>query len=1016
MPQTYSPISLRPFALFLAVAFFLSAGSLPAQEASSTKLCPDGHLCPALLDELDALIPGQLKTFDVPGAGVALIDNGQVVYSKGFGVRNLQTGAPFTPDTVYRIGSVSKAMTSMLAATEVDAGLFNWNTVVRTLRPSFKLPTEQLTDSVEVHDLMGMGTGLSDTPDVVYSDLFSPRYLWRALRTLPVTASPGTTFLYNNTVYAMGGYVGALAQGVLIPQLLTSYQSAMKTRIFDPIGMPTTAVTDNPQALSDNFAVSYRYSLPDDAPRHALAFQPIRAVAPAGAVASTLNDMERYLITQLQKGVAPNGARVVSAQNLQQTWQAQTKVNANFSYGMGWLTGSAYGMNILTHGGSIDSFETDVTMLPDSGVGIILFTNSSSGPFFYGAIRSWVVQKLAGVPVTALDTEAQNYEKQKAYVQSLRDSVLSFKADCTQAGPFAGTYERGWAVEYDGDNTLWLTRGDYYRAPLLQTARGYLVGTDEYHNVAWYVTLEQGKKARRLRITAVPADGSPEKLIDLITQTEAQSVSCPNAVTDQKLQAAIPQLDHLVENVVGEGRIPGLAVGIVYKGRVVYLNGFGVREAGKPDLVDPDTVFQLASVSKPLSSTIISSLVSEGTVKWDDPVVKYDPEFQLSDPTITSQVTIGDFFAHRSGLPGSAGNDLEIIGYRQNRILERLHFLTLAYPFRNGYQYSNFGLTEGALAAAKAAGERWSALARHQLFEPLGMTKTSMRYADFAAHANRAHLHILVNSQWTPALTRDADAQAPAGGASSSARDLTQWLLLELADGQYGGKQIISQEALNISRRPQAISGTNPDTGLANHYGFGWALDYLADGVFRMNHSGAFTLGAGTTVTLLPSQDLGIVVLGNAFPTGVPEAVADSLLDLTRYGHVTQDWFTVWKSRFDQLFTIPPQQQIEKYANPPVPNVPALDRNAYTGTYRNDYVGKVEITAEKGVLYLVRGVGQAPLPLRHWNGNTFLSYPVPENPAVPVPVEFTVGTDGKASQIMLEEFNGSGGGMVNRIR
>jgi CubicO group peptidase (beta-lactamase class C family) len=459
-----------------------------------------------------------------------------------------------------------------------------------------------------------------------------------------------------------------------------------------------------------------------------------------------------------------------------------------------------------------------------------------------------------------------------------------------------------------------------------------------------------------------------------------------------------------------------LAVGIVYKGRVVYLNGFGVREVGKPDLVDPDTVFQLASVSKPLSSTIISSLVSEGTVKWDDPIVKYDPEFQLSDPAVTAQVTIGDFFAHRSGLPGAAGNDLETIGYRQNRILERLRFLPLAYPFRNGYQYSNFGLTEGALAAAQAAGERWPALARQQLFEPLGMTQTSMRYADFVARVNRAHLHILVNNQWTPALTRDADAQAPAGGASSSVRDLAQWLLLELADGQYGGQQLISKNALNIARTPQAIRAASTDTEPNSYYGFGWGLDYLSDGVFRMSHSGAFTLGAGTNVTLLPSQDLGVIVLGNAFPTGVPEAVADSLLDLTRYGYVTQDWFAVWKNRFDQQFTVPPQQQIEKYANPPVPNVPALDLAAYTGTYRNGYAGKVEVIAEKGILYLVRGVGQAPLPLRHWDGNTFLSYPVPENPAVPASVEFTISANGQASQVTLEELNGAGGGMVTRIK
>jgi CubicO group peptidase (beta-lactamase class C family) len=125
-------------------------------------------------------------------------------------------------------------------------------------------------------------------------------------------------------------------------------------------------------------------------------------------------------------------------------------------------------------------------------------------------------------------------------------------------------------------------------------------------------------------------------------------------VTDEKLQAAIPELERLAHTAITDRRIPGLAIGIVYKGKAVYLNGFGVREVGKPDLVDPDTVFQLASASKPLSSTIVSSLVSDGTVNWDDPVVKYDPEFQLSDPAVTSKVTIGDFFAHRSGLPGEA--------------------------------------------------------------------------------------------------------------------------------------------------------------------------------------------------------------------------------------------------------------------------------------------------------------------------------------------------------------------------
>ena len=243
---------------------------------------------------------------------------------------------------------------------------------------------------------------------------------------------------------------------------------------------------------------------------------------------------------------------------------------------------------------------------------------------------------------------------------AVRDSVFSLKADCSLVGPFAGSYEKGWTIEYEPDNTAWLTRGQQFRAQLRLMARGYRVGTGEYRGADWFVTFEQAENARQVRITAYPANGSNRYLVDLVTQTEAQSVSCPNAVTQEKLEAALPQLEGMIDNAISEGRTPGLAVGIVYKGQVVYLKGFGVREVGQPELVDPDTVFQLASVSKAISSTIVSSVVSDGTVKWDDRVVKYDPGFELSNPTVTSEVTIGDLFAHRSGLPGEAGIDLAL--------------------------------------------------------------------------------------------------------------------------------------------------------------------------------------------------------------------------------------------------------------------------------------------------------------------------------------------------------------------
>jgi CubicO group peptidase (beta-lactamase class C family) len=259
----------------------------------------------------------------------------------------------------------------------------------------------------------------------------------------------------------------------------------------------------------------------------------------------------------------------------------------------------------------------------------------------------------------------------------------------------------------------------------------------------------------------------------------------------EKVTAAIPKLDAMAAASIRSGGVPGLAIAVVYRDEVVYLKGFGVREAGEDAAVDPDTVFQLASCSKPISSTVVAAIVSDGAVSWDTLIADIDPTFRLHDPYPTAEVTIRDLFAHRSGLPGDAGNDLEMLGFARNDILHRLRYLGPAGSFRAGYHYSNFGLTEGAIAAARAVGLGWEDAAEEKLFRPLGMMSTSARYSDFVKHPNRASLHVMRGGQWRPLVKRDPDAQSPAGGVSSSARDLSRWVRLELGNGRFEGRQIV---------------------------------------------------------------------------------------------------------------------------------------------------------------------------------------------------------------------------------
>src|SRR5205823_3508902 len=237
----------------------------------------------------------------------------------------------------------------------------------------------------------------------------------------------------------------------------------------------------------------------------------------------------------------------------------------------------------------------------------------------------------------------------------------------------------------------------------------------------------------------------------------------------------------------------------------------------------------------------------------------------MFDPWATREITIRDMYAHRSGLPEHAGDLLEDLGFTRAEILYRLRYQHPASSFRSHYAYTNFGMTEGGIAAANAYGLEWEEAAAQRLYKPLGMTATSSRYADFVARPNKALGHVLVDGKWVQKFKRDPDTESPAGGVSSSVNDLTKWMRLQLANGKFGGKQIVDEKALAETHHPQILIGFNPATRLPSFYGLGWNVSYDQEGRLRLNHSGAFALGAATHVNLVPDEQLGIVVLTNAY-------------------------------------------------------------------------------------------------------------------------------------------------------
>ena len=501
----------------------------------------------------------------------------------------------------------------------------------------------------------------------------------------------------------------------------------------------------------------------------------------------------------------------------------------------------------------------------------------------------------------------------------------------------------------------------------------------------------------------------------LLAGIAASCVPAPTlgeTLTKEKLAAALPRLEEFARRIVDRKLVPGLAIAIVHRDEIVLLGGFGVREIGKSAAVYADTVFQLASVSKPLAATVVAGLVSDGKVSWDSRIRDIDPGFTLQDELAAANVTIRDLFAHRSGLPGHVGDDIEELGFTQGEIL-RLRLAKPAYGFRNGYAYSNFGLTEAAVAAARFAGGSWEEVSEERLYKPLGMSSTTSRYRDFMSQANRAALHVRADGEWASFTRRNADAQSPAGGASSSARDLAQWLRLLRGNGLFQGRQVIDREPLQQTHVPVSVRTVDPTTGVAGFYALGWNVEYREHGV-EWVHAGAFSAGARTLVHLIPGEQLGLVVLSNAFPTGVPEGIAKTFFDLVFVGGPTRDWVAYANEIFDTGYKEMMKPSLA-YEAPPASAGAALPMEAYLGDYRNDYVGEAKVTDSGGSLYLHLGPAGRRFPLAHFNRDVFTYSPMQEAPRARMGVTFRIGPDGKASEVTIEDLNEYGLGRLTRV-
>ncbi len=331
----------------------------------------------------------------MPGASLALVQGGKVVFAGGFGVKEL--GKPEKPDgdTLYMIASNTKAMTTMLLGRLVDQKKIEWKTPVTKLLPQFKLGDADTTSKVLVEHLICACTGLprQDFEWLLEFAKATPDSALATLGTMQPTSKFGEMFQYSNPMAAAAGYVGG---HVLFPtqELGAAYDQAMQAEVFGPLGMTSTTF-DFAKALEGNHAAAHAL---DIELKPALAVMDVNysvvAVRPAGGAWSSVTDVMKYVQMELAMGVLLDGTRYASEAVLKERREPKVWIGKDVYYGMGLQVDNTYGTTLVRHGGSMIGYKSDMMWLPEHGVGAVVLTNSDPGGAISGNFRRKLLELL----------------------------------------------------------------------------------------------------------------------------------------------------------------------------------------------------------------------------------------------------------------------------------------------------------------------------------------------------------------------------------------------------------------------------------------------------------------------------------------------------------------------------------------------------------------------------------------------------------------------------------------------
>ncbi|QRK06890.1 beta-lactamase family protein [Archangium violaceum] len=345
-------------------------------------------LTPERLRSFESFLEQARATMKIPGVAVAVVQGNQVLYEKGFGVRELGKPEPVTPQTLFLIGSTSKSLTTLMMARLVDEGHFTWETPATQLLPGFSLADAEVTKKLTVRNTVCACTGMPRQDMEMlfeYAGVTGEQRIAEMRRMKPTTRI-GETYQYSNPMVTAGGYMAAHAAEPRLP-LGQAYDRVMQTRVFDALGMKSTTFDFARAAKLEHASPHGMTATFEYAPLPLSVEEAVVPVRPAGGAWSNLRDMERYVMLELSKGRTPEGQQLVSEANLLARREPQVKMTDKKSYGLGLMVGEDHGARLIQHGGNTLGFSSDMFFLPEANVGVVLLTNVQGDGPFRNAVR-----------------------------------------------------------------------------------------------------------------------------------------------------------------------------------------------------------------------------------------------------------------------------------------------------------------------------------------------------------------------------------------------------------------------------------------------------------------------------------------------------------------------------------------------------------------------------------------------------------------------------------------------------